>query len=388
MKRLRVFLSHSSDDKPRVRELSSRLRAEGFDPWLDEERLLPGDDWELEILEAVRECDVVIVCLSAQSVSKVGFVQEELRRVMDVAEQQPEGRVFVIPVRLEPCEIPLRLGQWQYADLFADGGYERLRTALHAKQAGRDAPPYIAPARSYRKFALAIAAVAGAALLSTLLVWRRPPADTTAATAAEPPGMAHVRGGRFLMGLNGGPDPEASPAHEVTVESFYLDRTPVTVAQFHGPGRQASPADWPVSGVTWDEAYAYCVAQGKRLPREAEWEFAARGSVGRLYPWGDVFDPTAVNSREAGIGHPEPVGSRAGNRTPLGIADMSGNVWQWTADDYHPYTGRTPSFSVPPGAKVIRGGSFQSDRNNVSAVARNLERPATRSPSIGFRCAK
>jgi formylglycine-generating enzyme required for sulfatase activity len=280
------------------------------------------------------------------------------------------------------------LSQWQYADLFADGGYERLRTALHAKQAGRDAPPYIAPRRSYKKLALAAVMLTAAAILAYVLVWKRPRVDATAANVTEPPGMAHVRGGRFLMGLNGGPDPEATPAHEVTVESFYLDRLPVTAAEFHGPATQSEQGDRPVTNVTWDEAYAYCLAQGKRLPREAEWEFAARGTAGRLYPWGDEFDPSAVNSREAGVGHPEPVGARPRNRTPLGIADMSGNVWQWTADDYQPYPGRTPAFAIPPGAKVIRGGSFQSDRNNVSAVTRNLERPATRSSSIGFRCAR
>jgi len=113
-----------------VRELVSRLRKDGFDPWLDEERLLPGQDWELEISTAVRQSDAVIVCLSTASVEKTGYVQKELRRVLDAAEYQPEGRIFVIPIRFEPCRVPEQLSHWQYADLFMENGYERLRDAL------------------------------------------------------------------------------------------------------------------------------------------------------------------------------------------------------------------------------------------------------------------
>lgn len=103
---MRLFVCHVSEDKPRVRQLVSQLRKDGFDPWLDEERLLPGQDWELEISAAVKQSGAVIVCLSTASVEKTGYVQKELRRVLDVAEYQPEGRIFVIPVRLEPCRVP------------------------------------------------------------------------------------------------------------------------------------------------------------------------------------------------------------------------------------------------------------------------------------------
>jgi WD40 repeat protein len=115
-----------------VRQLVSRLRTDGFDPWFDEERLLPGQDWEFEISTAVKQSDAVVVCLSMVSVEKVGYVQKELRRVLDTAEYQPEARIFVIPVRLELCPVPERLSHWQYADLFAENGYERLRESLMA----------------------------------------------------------------------------------------------------------------------------------------------------------------------------------------------------------------------------------------------------------------
>ena len=86
---LRVFLFHSSDDKTAVRNLYQRLRAEGFDPWLDEENLLPGQDWRLEIPKAVRNTDVVIVCLSRGFVKKAGYGQKEIKLALDVADEQP-----------------------------------------------------------------------------------------------------------------------------------------------------------------------------------------------------------------------------------------------------------------------------------------------------------
>ena len=107
-RRLRVFLCHSSQDKPIVRDLYQRLNAEGWiDPWLDEEKLLPGQEWGVEIEKAVENTDVAIVCLSKESVSKAGYLQRELRKVLDIADEKPEGTIFVIPVRLNMCEVCL-----------------------------------------------------------------------------------------------------------------------------------------------------------------------------------------------------------------------------------------------------------------------------------------
>ncbi len=106
---LSVFLCHASDDKPVVRELYERLQSEGFDPWLDEENLFPGQDWKYEISRAVRNSDVVLVCLSENSVSKTGYVQREIKVALDVADEQPEGAIFIVPVKLEECDVPDRL---------------------------------------------------------------------------------------------------------------------------------------------------------------------------------------------------------------------------------------------------------------------------------------
>lgn len=129
---LRVFLCHSSGDKPAVRELNQRLCADGIDAWLDEEKLLPGQDWQREIPRAVRTSDVVIVCLSRSSITKAGYVQKEIRFALDVADEQPEGTIFLIPAKLETCEVPERLTRWQWVNLYEPNGYERLMKALHA----------------------------------------------------------------------------------------------------------------------------------------------------------------------------------------------------------------------------------------------------------------
>ena len=139
-RKLRVFLCHSSQDKPTVRELYKRLEAEGWiDPWLDEEKLYPGQEWDVEIEEAVEQTDVVLVCLSTHSVDKEGYIQKELRFVLNIAETKPEGAIFVVPLRLDDCLAPRRLSMWQYVDYFPknrrDWAYQRLLESLKLRAA-------------------------------------------------------------------------------------------------------------------------------------------------------------------------------------------------------------------------------------------------------------
>jgi hypothetical protein len=134
-RKLRVFLCHSSQDKPIVRELHQRLYNENWiDPWLDEEKLLPGQDWDMEIEKAVEASDVVIVCVSSNSVSKEGYIQRELKFVLDIALEKPEGTIFIIPLRLDACDLPRRLRSWQYVDYFPtsqrERSYQRLLQSL------------------------------------------------------------------------------------------------------------------------------------------------------------------------------------------------------------------------------------------------------------------
>jgi TIR domain len=126
-----AFLCHSSGDKERVRRLYQDLTRDGVKCWFDEDALRPGEDWEYEIRRAMRASRFIIVCLSKGSITKAGYVQKELRMALDLADEQPEGAAFVIPVRLEECDVPDRLLRWQIVDLFgAAGRYSRLVQSL------------------------------------------------------------------------------------------------------------------------------------------------------------------------------------------------------------------------------------------------------------------
>jgi CheY-like chemotaxis protein len=128
-----VFLCHSSEDKQAVRELCRRLRSDGIDPWLDEDRIMAGQDWDQEIAKAVRGAHMVVVCLSQKSVTKEGFVQKELKYALSVADEKPEDTIFIVPVRLDTCTVPSRLRKWQWVNLFDDAGYEKLIAALRSR---------------------------------------------------------------------------------------------------------------------------------------------------------------------------------------------------------------------------------------------------------------
>ena len=135
---LKVFLCHAPSDENIVRELYSRLTQDGVDAWLNSEKLLPGQDRELEIRKAVDESDTVVVCLSKRF-DQAGPQQREARLALDTAMEQPEGEIFIIPARLEECQIPQSLKKYQYVDLFNERGYERLIRALKSDAAKKDA---------------------------------------------------------------------------------------------------------------------------------------------------------------------------------------------------------------------------------------------------------
>jgi hypothetical protein len=141
---LRVFLCHSSTDKPAVRKLYQLLKADGFEPWFDEENLLPGQKWQRQIPKAVRESDVVIVCLSCGSVNRDGYIQKEIKFALDVADEKPEDAIFIIPLRLEECEVPERLNQWHWVNLFDPNGYKRLLLTFATQFGAKSLPPTIA----------------------------------------------------------------------------------------------------------------------------------------------------------------------------------------------------------------------------------------------------
>jgi formylglycine-generating enzyme required for sulfatase activity len=195
-------------------------------------------------------------------------------------------------------------------------------------------------------------------------------------TPSAPPGMVYIPAGEFIMGSDEG-DSDERPVHTVYLDAFHIDRTEVANAQYQAcveAGACDAPsnttyydnsnyAQHPVVHVSWDDADAYCRWAGKRLPTEAEWEKAARGTDGRRYPWGNSEpDCNKANYNDC-VGLTTEVGSYPAGASLYGVLDMAGNVWEWVADWYDPgYYSQSPTRN-PPGPdsgelRVLRGGSW------------------------------
>lgn len=128
--RKRVFLTYAHSDKKAVRKLYHRLTRNHIDTWLDEKELLPGQIWKREIRQAILRSDVVIICLSQQFIRQGGYRHEELKIALVRARSLPEEEIFIMPIRLEPCEVPEPLRQWQYVNLFEIDGFNKLLNVL------------------------------------------------------------------------------------------------------------------------------------------------------------------------------------------------------------------------------------------------------------------
>lgn len=127
---LNIFLCHAHEDKSKVRILYQFLTELGMNPWLDEEKLLPGMEWKPVIVDAISTSDVFMVCLSSNSVQKVGFVQKEIRESLEIAELQPEGKIFIVPVRFDDCVVPAKLSKYQYLDFYTENARQRIISTL------------------------------------------------------------------------------------------------------------------------------------------------------------------------------------------------------------------------------------------------------------------
>jgi formylglycine-generating enzyme required for sulfatase activity len=256
-----------------------------------------------------------------------------------------------------------------------------------------------------------------------VLVEPPPPPPVVSTPPEKPPapvvpeGMVAVAAGSYTIGRDDA-DPLEKPQHKVDLPAFVLDRTEVTNAaykKFMDATGHKAPTNWtskgfpegrdnsPVTGVTWQDAADYAAWAGKRLPTEAEWEAAARGADGRIYPWGNDYrsgianigsepDDITADQYPSGI---KDVGRYPQGASPVGALDMIGNAWEWAADVFDLYPGGITSIPkdikdrMKPGLtyRVIRGGAYDGNKKN-DATYRGLLDGSQAYPKVGFRCAK
>jgi serine/threonine-protein kinase len=222
---------------------------------------------------------------------------------------------------------------------------------------------------------------------------------------AIPEGMVYVTGGEFMMGSNNGDEYE-QPSHKVSVNPFLIDVYEVTCGEYEkfveATGHRV-PLYWtngicpraaqrkPVVGVDWHDATTYAKWASKRLPTEEEWEFAARGSDGRKFPWGNEWQANVANAGDSSAGDFVDVGSYPLGKSPFGVMDMIGNAWEWTASDLKPYPGGRLSKPPQEERKLMRGASWFKDQvPDWTATFRGFAAPAGGKDytKVGFRCAK
>ena len=260
---------------------------------------------------------------------------------------------------------------------------------------------------------------------------RNPSAGDTWTSPTDGAVLVYVPAGEFLMGareFDEFADPDEIPMHKVTLDGYWIDKFEVTHAQYaefltemgnqgdnHTWFEVDSPDAWievlgpnwvvdegweehPVHEVTWFGAQAYCQWAERRLPTEAEWEKAARGTDGQIYPWGNTNPNCSMANFWDGNNFcsktevSTPVGSFPAGLSPFGLLDMAGNVWEWVADWYDEnYYANSPAENPtgPSGGifKVTRGGSWESGARNLRASDRKVEEPAGARYRLGFRCA-
>jgi len=253
------------------------------------------------------------------------------------------------------------------------------------------------------------ACVAGSLLAGTPLEEKPMPASTL----ADEGEMVYIPAGEFEMGQQEGMD--TRPMHRVFLPAFFIDTYEVTNKRYKRfidatthkvPWSQdpaAAPYAWewqtrmfprgkgedPVVLVSWEDAKAFCLWAGKALPTEAQWEKAARGARGKIYPWGDVWLPGKANTWESSLRETAPSGVFEGDVSEYGVHDLAGNVSEWVEDWFAPYPGNSiVNYDAGEKYKVLRGGSWDYFHSIATGYHRQYAIPHSQMTAIGFRCVR
>ncbi len=436
----KIFLSYSHDSPEhmdRVLDLCDRLRADGVDAWLDQYETAPAEGWPRWCARRVAEADFVLVVCT--EVYERRFRGEEApgeglgarwEGYVVVQELYDAGTLNAkyIPVLWSPAgaqHVPLFLRGTTRYDLRTTEAYQSLYRHLTG-QPKTPAPPLggrvpmpprerepegrpAAMAEPVGELKLAAAAPAASEERRGKAPTRgsEPAAGEEQLHKVDGTVLLYVPSGEYTLGAEG-VNETAKPVHRVVLSPFWIAKYLVTNEQYGrylgaNPGTR-KPEDWtekqfnqpqqPVVGVSWEEAQAYCRWAGLRLPSEAQWEAAARGTDGRRFPWGNA-EPTHEHANfESRKGRTTPVGSYPKGAGPFGALDQAGNVWEWCEDvwDAMAYRERdgqrnpvaTTGFTVH--VRCLRGGSWRDDAGVLAVASRHRFKALNRYRVVGFRC--
>jgi formylglycine-generating enzyme required for sulfatase activity len=385
-----VFICYARQDQDFVLKLAANLKERGARVWLDQWDISPSADWDLAIDNALYDCAQFLIVLSPAAVAS-GEVRGELRTALD--ENKP-----IVPVLYQKCRIPRRLKLIEHVDFTARGPDDGAALGQVLRALGVSEPSRPTPKVRRRE---------------------------EAAPARQPfvPEMVLIPAGRFLMGgdpnVDQGARDDEDLQHTLYLPDYYLAKTLLTNAQYaafvQATGHQ-QPPDWeggkppkgkgdhPVVYVSWHDAVAYCrwlaevTGRPYGLPSEAEWEKGARGSDGRIWPWGNQWDAERCNCEEGGKGDTTPVGAYPQGASPYGLLDMAGNVWEWTRSlwgedeinpsfkyPYDPADGREDLDAPGTVLRVLRGGSWDLSLRHARCVVRSWSYPDLSYSALGFR---
>ena len=394
---MRVFLSYSSKDRHLVEPIELALRGQGHSVFFDRTDLPAGEEYDVRIRQAIEKCQLFIFMVSPHSLDTGSYTLTELS-IAEKTWAHPSGRL--LPVVLQPIALDQIPAYLKTVTLLEPEGNVAASVA--------DAVHRIAVARRralLKNTAIGVA-LAGIVCVGAYVYWIKRPARLEIPGKDGAPAL-FVPAGTFTMG-----DDEQSPRRQVYVDDFYMDKYEVTVLRYakflKAGGGVNPPDDWeeanlgkagelPVVGVDWHDADTYCRWAGKRLPTEAEWEKSARGTDGRIYPWGnEAPTPERANfgrsSDSPYTGGLAPVTGHEAGKSPYGVYNLAGNASEWVADWFaEGFTRgdvRNPKGPDNGTSKVIRGGGWDEAPDRVESSWRMHASPNTRLDDVGFRCAR